>query len=293
MSRGIEPVARAGRGLTFIARLTHAPFPIDDSDGAFFDGRDSETGQRFHTGPDGPLPETRHFRDDRVLFHVPRHFDPTRPFTLLVFFHGHRTELRRTLVRAMKLTRQIDESGANVLLVAPQLARDAADSHPGKLAQSGGLARLLCEAAGVLARAVPGLNRAALARAPVILAAFSGGYRTVAYGLERGGIGRRLRGVVLLDAVYGEVERFQDWLAAPGRRGFFLCLYGPSSRSDTEALAARIKRAGQGLSTRYPARIRPNAVYIVSFDTPHDRVPLAGPPAHPLADILRRLPFLA
>jgi hypothetical protein len=291
---GVEVVARAGRnGLTFVARLAHAPFPIADRDDTFFDGRHPQTGERFHSGPDGPLPEARHFRDDRALFHLPPGFDPGRPFALLVFFHGHRAELRRTLIGELELTRQIDESGRNVVLVAPQMALDAADSHPGKLAEPGGLDRLLEEAAGVLAGMVGGTDRAAFARAPVILSAFSGGYRSVAYGLERGGVGHRVQGVVLLDAIYGEVERLQGWLSTAGRRGIFVCLYGESSRDGTEALDAALARAGIAVSSRYPARLAPGAVHLVPVATPHDRVPLDGPPARPIADILRLLPSFA
>ncbi|MGE5146739.1 MAG: alpha/beta hydrolase [Candidatus Eiseniibacteriota bacterium] len=290
MAGAAELIARAGRhGLTFIARLKHAPFPIEDGEDDFFDGRDRKTGERFHSGPDGPLPEPRHFRDDRVLFHVPRQFDPARPFALIVYFHGHRTELRRTLLGEHDLARQADESGANVVLVAPQMALDAADSHPGKLAEPEGLDRFLDEAARVLAREA-GMERAAVARAPVILAGFSGGYRGVAYCLERGGADRRVQGVVLLDAIYGEVERLRAWISVAGRHAFFLCLYGESSRDGTERLAAALAEEGIPVAARYPERLAPGAVHLVPVDTPHDRIPLDGPPARPLADILRRLP---
>jgi hypothetical protein len=290
---GVEVLARAGRhGQTFIARLAHAPFPIEDREDEYFDGRDTKTGERFHSGPDGPLPEPRHFRDDRVLFHLPPGFDPARPFTLLVFIHGHRAELRRTLLGEHDLARQIDESGANVVLVAPQMALDAPDSHPGKLAEPDGLERFLDEAAGFLARDA-GVDRGAVAHAPVILAGFSGGYRTVAFCLERGGADRRIEGVILLDAIYGEVERLRSWLTTDGRRGFFLCLYGESSREGTDALAAALAEGGIAVAARYPERLAAGTVHLVWVDTPHDRVPLDGPPARPLADILRRLPIFA
>lgn len=293
MTGGVEVVARAGRhGQTFIARLAHAPFPIEDRDGGYFDGRDAKTGERFHTGPDGPLPERQHYCDDRVLFHVPRHFDPARPFAVVVFIHGHRAELTRTLLGDYQLGRQIDESGANVILIAPQMALDAADSHPGKLAEPDGLDRLLDEAAGVLAQHA-NLDRGAVAHAPIVLAAFSGGYRTIAYCLERGGVPRRVAGVVLLDAIYGERERLRAWLTTDGRRGFFLCLYGESSREGSESLAAALAEDGIAVSARFPERLAPGAVHLVPVDTPHDRVPVDGPPSRPIAETLRRLPPLA
>ena len=291
MRRGVEVVARAGTGgLTFVARLAHAPFPIEDREGAYFDGRDPKTGERFHTGPSGPLPETRHYRDDRVLFHVPPTFDPAQPFELLVFFHGHRAELRRTLIGEHELTRQVDASGRNVVLVAPQLALDAPDSHPGKLAEPGGLKRLLDEAADVIAGHVKGLDRTAIGRAPIVVAAFSGGYRTAAFCLERGGAERRIRGVVLIDAIYGEVDRLRAWLAGAGRRGFFLCVYGESSREGTETLVAALAKDGLSVSGAHPERLAPGSIHAVWTDTAHDLIPRDGPPAAPIADFLRRLP---
>jgi hypothetical protein len=291
MTRGGERAARAGAaGRTFVARLAHAPFPIDDPDNAYFDGRDPATGERFHTGPSGPLPEARHYRDDRVLFHVPRHFDPARPFELLVFFHGHRAELQRTLVGEHGLARQIDLSRRNVVLVAPQLALDAPDSHPGKLAEPGGFARFLDEAAEVLAAEVAGVAAAAAARAPVILVAFSGGYRAAAFVLERGGVERRIHGVLLIDAIYGEVERLSAWLAGAGRRGFFLCLYGDSSREGTDALVDAVGKDDVAVLRGYPRRLSPGIVYGVAVATPHDLIPRDGPPAGPIADFLKRLP---
>jgi hypothetical protein len=290
MRSGVEVVAPAGTGgLTFIAHLRAAPFPIEDKVSPFFDARDEATGERRHTGPDGPLPESRHFGDDRVLFHLPPAFDARRAFSLLVFFHGHRSELRRTLIAELELTRQVDESGRNLVLIAPQLALDAADSHPGKLATPGGFGRFLDEAAGVLADAVGGLDRAAVARAPIVLAAFSGGYRCVAHCLEQGGAGHKIEGVVLLDAIYGEIDRFRSWLSGAGRQGFFLGLCGQSTRDGTEALAAGLAEAGIAVSRRYPRRLRPGGVHLVSVVTPHDLVPVQGPPDRPLADILRRL----
>ncbi|HEX7007359.1 MAG TPA: hypothetical protein VF274_09475 [Alphaproteobacteria bacterium] len=291
MSGGIEIVARAGTaGVTFIAHLQAAPFPIEDAASVYFDARDTTTGERCHLGPDGPLPETRHFRDDRVLFHLPPGFDPSRPFTVLIFFHGHRSELRRTLLGELALTRQVDDSRHNVVLVAPQLALDAADSHPGKLAEPGGFGRFLDEAAGVLAGAVDGVDRPAVARAPLVVAAFSGGYRAAAFCLEQAAeMGRAVRGAVLLDAFYGEIERFRRWVAGAGRDSFFLGLYGESGRDGGAALAAGLAEAGVPVSDRFPRRLRPGAVHLVPVATAHDRLVVEGPPSRPLAVILRRL----
>ena len=166
-------------GLTFLAQLRHAPFPFDgecDETGRpFFDSVDPVTGSRLHTTGDGKrYGEAAHYANDQVLFHIPPRFDPARPFRLLVYFHGHLSELRRNVIEEMALVDQVSASATNTVLVAPQLATNAMDSSPGKLGEPGGLARFLDEAASVLALAT-GLATVTFAGAPVVLAAFSGG----------------------------------------------------------------------------------------------------------------------
>ena len=49
---------------------------------------------------------------------------------------------------------------------------------------------------------------------PVVIVGYSGGYLPTAYALSVGGIsGSALRGMVLLDALYGELDKFEDWIA--------------------------------------------------------------------------------
>ena len=278
--------------LMFLARLRHAPFPYDgpcgDDGRPFFDAVDPVTGGRQHTTEDGNrYGESAHYASDRVLFHVPPAFDPARPFCLVVYFHGHLSELRRNVVEEMAVPRQVTASGANVVLVAPQLAVNAIDSNPGKLMEAGGLARLVDEAADVLT-ATLGLPDGGLVRgAPIVLAAFSGGYRAVAHGLERGGLGRRVIGVLLFDAIFGEVDRFTRWLLQEWAWGFFVALHSPSSAPRTEELIARLAARGVRHRSGFPERIGPGTLSFGCVDTDHNDVPVVGPPAWPIAQALR------
>jgi len=277
--------------LTFIAHLRHAPYPYEgrfgDERRPFFDT--THRGQRAHTTVrDTVFAEHPHYSDDRVLFHVPRGFDATQPFDVVVFFHGHNGELRRTVLNELKIAQQIDRSGRNAILIAPQLARDAADSAPGKLFRRNAFKRLLDEAASVLAQRLGKALLPALRRAPLVLAAYSGGYRATAYCLERGGVARRIKGIVLLDALYGEADKLAGWIAK--RRGIAFALGGPSTASGHQALRVRLKRAGIDIRNSLPQSMAATDVVFAMTATSHSRLPCLGPPKYPLTAALKASP---
>src|SRR5262249_3754956 len=148
--------------------------------------------------------EDRTYADRRVLLHIPAHFDPNRPAVMIVFFHGHGATLTRDVLARQQLPTQISDSGVNAVLVAPQFALDAGDSSPGKLWKPGAFAKFVAEAGAQLAKLYD--NPAAeqkFANMPIVLIAYSGGYLPAAVSLQRGGVKGRVRGVVLLDALYG------------------------------------------------------------------------------------------
>src|SRR5205823_8900648 len=105
---------------------------------------------------------------------------------------------------------------------APQLAYDAADSSAGKFWEPGGLKRFMAEAADRLAR-LYGDPRAAeaFAKMPVVIVAYSGGFVSAASSLQVGGLGSRVKGVVLLEALYGEIDKFSSWIVN-NRSAFFV-----------------------------------------------------------------------
>ena len=49
---------------------------------------------------------------------------------------------------------------------------------------------------------------------PVVIVAYSGGYYPTRWALHHGGIGDRLRGIILLDALYSDYDKFANWIAA-------------------------------------------------------------------------------
>jgi hypothetical protein len=275
--------------LTLIARLENAPFPyrglVGDTKTPFFDRRDPDTQERLHSiGPELAYPERPHYSDNRVLIHVPPHFKPNKPFEILVFFHGHGSELERTLVGEFDLPGQVNRSHRNLILVAPQLALDAKDSSPGKLYRQDGLRKLLDEANRVLVSQLGGKLKERLATAPMLLAAYSGGYRALAFSLDRGGVTPRVKGVLLLDALYGELDKYTAWLGKKSGSRLLINLYGTSTWDLSEELNDSLARAGRKPIRELPPRLRSGQLYALAVETPHERIAQDGPPVGPLGD---------
>jgi hypothetical protein len=206
------------------------------------------------------------YNDNRVLMHVPEHFDIRKPGVIVVFFHGNGATLTRDVRDRQLVPRQISESGANAVLLAPQLAVDAADSSAGKFWQPGGLKRFLAESADHLARLSGDPNAAkAFANMPVVIVGYSGGFMPTAWSLEVGGIGNRVRGVVLLDAVYGELDKFASWIVN-NRSGFFVSAYTRHTKQHDHELMQMLREKGIAISADLDGPLRPGSV--VFIETP-------------------------
>lgn len=210
-----------------------APFPyhgdMPGSDHPFLNA--GEQGHRGHVNSRGRIYwESETYSDDRVLLHIPAGFDPNRPAVMVVFFHGHGADLARDVRDRQRLPAQITASGANAVLVAPQFAFDAADSSAGKFWEPDGFKRFLDEAAQKLAK-MYGDPRTArtFGTMPIVIVAYSGGFGPTLAVLDRGGASTRVRGLVLLDALYAGVGTFADWIAH-NRSSFFVSAYTPHTK---------------------------------------------------------------
>jgi hypothetical protein len=203
------------------------------------------------------------FNDNRVLMHVPEHFDANKPGVIVVFFHGHGATLERDVRDRQLLPRQISDSGANAVLLAPQLAFDAADSSAGKFWQPGGLKRFINESADHLAKLYGDPSAAkTFANMPIVIVGYSGGFVPTAWSLEVGGLGNRVRGVVLLDAVYGELDKFASWIAN-NRSGFFVSAYTQYTQRHDQELMQMIRDKGISVSDDMDGPLRPGSVVFV------------------------------
>jgi hypothetical protein len=203
------------------------------------------------------------YNDNRVLMHVPENFDVRKPGVIVVFFHGNGATLERDVRDRQLLPRQISDSGVNAVLLAPQLAVDAADSSAGKFWQPGGLKRFVAEAAEHLAGLYgdPGTAKA-FANMPVVIVGYSGGFMPAAWSLEVGGLGDRVRGVFLLDAVYGELDKFASWIVN-NRSGFFVSAYTRYTKRHDNELMQMLKEKGIAIAGDMDGPLRPGSVVFV------------------------------
>jgi hypothetical protein len=203
------------------------------------------------------------FNDNRVLMHVPEHFDVRKPGVIVVFFHGNGATLERDVRDRQLVPKQISDSGANAVLLAPQLAVDAADSSAGKFWQPGGLKRFINESADHLAKLYGDPDAAkTFANMPIVIVGYSGGFVPTAWSLDVGGVGNRIRGVVLLDAVYGELDKFASWVAN-NRSGFFVSAYTHYTQRHDQELMQMIRDKGIAVSDDMDGPLRPGSVVFV------------------------------
>jgi hypothetical protein len=203
------------------------------------------------------------FNDNRVLMHVPENFDVNKPGVIVVFFHGNGATLERDVRDRQRVPQQISDSGVNAVLLAPQLAVDAADSSAGKFWQKDGLKRFINESADHLA-SLYGDPRAAKAFAnmPVVIVGYSGGFVPTAWSLEVGGLGNRVRGVFLLDAVYGELDKFASWVEN-NRSGFFVSSYTHYTAPRDHELMRMLRDKGVAVAEDMDRPLRPGSVVFV------------------------------
>jgi hypothetical protein len=278
---------------TSLVDFETAPFPyhgnMPGSDRPFLNA--GEEGHRGHTNFRGHVFwEAETYSDDRVLLHIPPGFDPKRPAVMVVFFHGHGADLARDVRDRQLLPAQITAAGANAVLVAPQFAFDAADSSAGKFWEPNGFKRFLDEAAQKLAK-MYGDPRSAttFANMPIVIVAYSGGFGPTLAVLDRGGVSPRVRGLVLLDALYAGIDTFADWIAN-NRSTFFVSAYTPH----TEHHNADLEHLLNEHAVPYASELRRNhlqgmVAFLPTGDISHRDFVTHAWTDNPVTDILARM----
>ena len=252
--------------LTTLVSMRSSAFPYygnnPASDAPFLDiSKGDRRGHRSYGGRVYWQDQT--YNDNRVLVHVPENFDVRRPGVIVVFFHGNGATLERDVRDRQMVPQQISDSGVNAVLLAPQLAVDAADSSAGKFWQPGGFKRFMAESADQLARLYGDPNAAkAFANMPIVIIGYSGGFLPTAWSLDVGGISDRVRGVFLLDAVYGELDKFASWIEH-NRSGFFVSSYTHYTAPRDRELMRMLRDKGITVSEDMDAPLRPGSVLFV------------------------------
>jgi len=150
-----------------------------------------------------------HYDDSSVGIYVPAGFKPEAQIRLVFYFHGWWNNIHQA-VAEFDLLRQFESAGCNAVFVFPEGPKNAPDSFGGKLEESGEFAALTDDVLTVLKerRIIP----ATAASGDILLAGHSGAYRVIAEILNRGGLTGQIRAVCLLDALYGQFEKYAMWL---------------------------------------------------------------------------------
>lgn len=250
----------------------------------------NENGRLGHSSSRGGVYwEDETYNDRHVLIASGPDFDARRGGDLVLYFHGNQATLARDVVDRQQTPQQVAQSGLNGVLVAPQMAVNAADSSAGRFWLPGQLAAFLSEADQRLA-ALYGGSSGEYRRLPVVIVAYSGGYLPAAYSLAVGGADYRVRGVVLLDALYGEEDKFADWIERSRGRAFFVSAYSKSSREQNEAFRQRLINAGISVEDKIPDHLGPGVVaFIDAGDVVHDDFLSYAWTSQPLRDVLARV----
>ena len=278
---------------TSLVDFETAPFPyhgmVPGSDRPFLNA--GQQGHLGHVNFRGHiLWESETYSDDHVLLHIPAGFDPKRPAVMVVFFHGHGADLARDVRDRQQVPAQISQSGMNAVLVAPQFAFDAADSSAGKFWEPNGFKRFLDEAAQRLATLYgnPG-TAAAFAKMPIVIVAYSGGFGPTLSVLDQGGANSRIRGLVLLDALYAGMDKFADWIAT-NKSTFFVSSYTPHTAHNN----ADLEHLLDNRSVPYGPALRRNhlqgmVALLPAGDIPHRDFVTHAWADNPIRDILARM----
>jgi len=284
------------RSLTRLVAFEASPFPyngmVPRSKKPFLNFQ--EDGREGRKTPSGRIYwADKTYSDRRVLLHIPKGFDASRPGVMMVFFHGHGATLERDVATRQRVPAQITQSGMNAVLVAPQFAVNARDSSAGNFWKPGAMRRFLDEVAVKLAK-VHGdpASKATFANMPVVIVGYSGGYLPLESALANGQISKRVKGVVLLDGLYGGVSTFSDWIAR-NRSAFFLSAYTGSTRKGNNALKERLGKRDIAYRTVLQSRLLPGSVTIIAIDEEHRNYVTRAWTDNPLSDLLVRMTGVA
>jgi hypothetical protein len=275
-----------------------SPFPyrgeLPEKNLPFLDVADGE--RRGHsTVRGGTYWEDQTYSDQRVLLHIPKGFDPRRPALMVVFFHGNEATLARDVRNRQAVPRQVTESGLNAVLVAPQFAVNALDSSAGRFWEPGVFAQFVREAGDRLTELYGDARaRGAFQGAPVVVAAYSGGYNPAAFVLQSGRVDDRLRGVVLFDALYGQYDKFAGWLEKRPP-AFFVSTFGKASREENTTLQHMLTERGVRFQNVLPPTLARGSVTFIAAtdDVKHMDFMTEAWVDDPLKVVLRRIPGFA
>jgi hypothetical protein len=206
--------------------------PADSAISRFQGGK-----EQYRSTPDGDIAtmkmDSAPGATKEVALFLPKGFDPSKPAIIMPYFHGHGGGINDTLTR-QKLAEQAAKSGKNIAFVIPQLSETSGFDN--KFKDPKNVEKFLNDSGEALAKLYvrnhPDADAAAVAQQfrdmPVVPLTYSGGYRATAATLTND----RVKGVVMLDSMYGELRAYTDF-AKRADQPFVSVTYGPSTKDVT------------------------------------------------------------
>ena len=246
----------------------NGPYPFENGMVPAQDGPDvpffttDTDGRLFHLSPrGGKLFAKPTYDDNHSLIYIPRSFDIAKPNAVIVLFlHGNLATLEDVRGR-QRVTRQLADSGLNAVLVAPQLAVKALDSSPGHFYERPFFQAYLHEAAEHLASMAQGrFDSSQIDALPVVIVAYSGGYLATAFSLHYAREDSRIKGVILLDALFGEELKFKEWIERTHETTFFISAYSEASSGMNIQLRDALRADRLRILDKVPPLIAPGDI---------------------------------
>jgi hypothetical protein len=124
---------------------------------------------------------------------------------------------------------------------------------------------------------------------PIIIVGYSGGFLPTAYSLSIGGLAKnRVRGVVLLDGVYGQLDKFATWIEN-NRSSFFISSYTHLTKRHNDELEHMLTEHDVAFSRELKPDLGRGGAAFVSADVPHRDYVTHAWVDYPIKDIISRL----
>jgi len=192
-----------------------------------------------------------------VIVHAPPGWNPRAPLHLVVFLHGYdgcvnvlmaegasRCKPGAPEREGWNLGAQHDAAATNTLFVVPQLAFAQRNGNPGAFGKAGGFRAFLEELLRDGLGKQLGGSRRFKDIASLTLIAHSGAYQAALAIAEQGGVRAQLKAIVLLDALYGETDRYAELIEHwRGLRFVSLYLERGTPRTESQRLYQRLARS--------------------------------------------------
>jgi hypothetical protein len=191
-------------GETAFVPMKSAPFPHASRENGYTSNKTT-------------FPRDPHYSDSTVGLFIPRGYRRTPKTNVLLYLHGWSNNVRKAMDE-FKLREQVAASGQNVILIFPEGPRDATDSACGKLEDKDGLKNLVEESLATL-HAAGKIKTEAIGQ--VLISGHSGAYKGLSCCADHGGLEAELAGVCLLDASYGNLDMFANWVEKHPKGRFF------------------------------------------------------------------------